>query len=145
MSEAAAIRATYSDWRPVKGRKVLQLVFEVPLEEQESVLKYLGAPLPDRSLWCGIARLAETKRQEPAPKSPAQMAGILCGDATFRTFLAERNKWDGVGVAVLDSETAADEVRQVCGVKSRSEIIDGTPAAQKFRDLRAEFDAWRQM
>jgi hypothetical protein len=56
---AAAIKATFADWRTVKGRKVLQLIFEVSLEQQGDVLSVLGAPMPDEARWCGIALLAE--------------------------------------------------------------------------------------
>ena len=53
----AAILATFADWRTVKGRKVLQLIFEVPLENQAKVLTHLGAPMPMSEMWCGIARV----------------------------------------------------------------------------------------
>lgn len=57
MSAPAAIRAVFAEWRMVKTRKVLALVFEVPLEQQGEVLTILGAPMPDAEIWCGIARL----------------------------------------------------------------------------------------
>ena len=74
---AAAIRAAYSDWRPVKSRKVLQLVFEVPLERQTEVLTMLGAPMPDREIWCGIALLRDPAHA-PVPVSgpPQESPGI---------------------------------------------------------------------
>ncbi len=37
-----AIRATYSDLKLVKTRKVLQLIFEVPIEEGDNALRVLG-------------------------------------------------------------------------------------------------------
>lgn len=52
-----AIRATFADWRTVKTRKALQLIFEVSLEQQAEVLAILGAPMPDVDTWVAIARL----------------------------------------------------------------------------------------
>lgn len=58
MMSAAAFQACYSDLRLIKGRKVLALVFEVPLEHSSSVLDILGGvPDPSKSVWCAIARL----------------------------------------------------------------------------------------
>lgn len=51
------ITATFADWRTVKSRKSLQLVFEVSLEQQAEVLTMLGAPMPDVQRWCAIALL----------------------------------------------------------------------------------------
>lgn len=59
----AAILATFADWRTVKGRKVLQLVFEVPLEDQAKVLSHLGPPMPMADIWCGIAKIEREKER----------------------------------------------------------------------------------
>ena len=75
MSAPAAIRATFSDWRTVRTRRALQLIFEVPLEQQAAVLAILGAPLPEAETWCAIARLqnlstAADTRHERALEPP---------------------------------------------------------------------------
>lgn len=57
MSEPRIIRADYASWRPVTGRKVLQLIFEIPLEETELAMKMLGVPMPGESKWCAVALL----------------------------------------------------------------------------------------
>jgi len=62
MTDAAAIQATFSDYRTVKGRKVLQIIFEVPIERQGEVFAALGYPMPDAERWCAIALL-----RDPAP------------------------------------------------------------------------------
>lgn len=75
----AVIRATFSDYRTVKGRKVLQIVMEVPLEQQASVFGALGYPVPDRDIWCAIARLVDEK---PIPiRSNDAAAGPRAGEA----------------------------------------------------------------
>jgi hypothetical protein len=87
-----------------------------------------------------IARSAAKKRWHEL--SLAQQAGMLCSETPFRKFLAERDPELRQSFQVLDGDMAADEVRSICGVKSRSEI-DGLPeAAAKFRKLEIEYRAW---
>jgi hypothetical protein len=62
-----AIKATFADWRTVKSRKMLQLIFEVPLETQAEVLTTLGAPMPDRDIWVALARLNPMTESEVMP------------------------------------------------------------------------------
>lgn len=57
MSEPRVIQADYSNWRTVAGRKVLQLVFEVPIEQTADVMEKLGVPMPGENKWCAIALL----------------------------------------------------------------------------------------
>lgn len=59
MSEPRVIRADYSNWRPVAGRKVLQLILEVPIEQTADVMEKLGFPLPGESKWVAVALLNE--------------------------------------------------------------------------------------
>jgi hypothetical protein len=54
----AAFSATYSDLRLVKTRKVVQFVFEVPLEAAGHAMNVLGGmPSPMKEEWFAIARL----------------------------------------------------------------------------------------
>lgn len=55
MSEPAAILATFSDLKLVKGRKCAQLIFEVPIEQASAAVNILGMPNPAKEIWCGIA------------------------------------------------------------------------------------------
>jgi len=76
LSDQRVIQADYSNWRTVAGRKVLQLVFEVPIEQTADVMEKLGVPMPGENKWCAIALLdiggcANEKgawRPESAPK-----------------------------------------------------------------------------
>lgn len=57
-TRSAAFRATYSDFRLVKGRKVVQFVFEVPLEAADEAFKAVGGmPNPMAEQWFAIAKL----------------------------------------------------------------------------------------
>src|SRR5689334_22551506 len=93
----AAIKATYSDYRRVKGRKVLQLIFEVPIEQAPMVHDTFGEPAPDGSTWVAIARLQEPAKQEAEkPKrswgllSKREQAVLACESLPFRNFVAYR-------------------------------------------------------
>jgi len=57
MSGPRVIRADYANWRPVAGRKVLQLILEVPIEQTADVMEKLGVPMPGESKWCAVALL----------------------------------------------------------------------------------------
>ena len=140
MTDAAIIKATFSEWRMVKGRKVLQIICEVPLEAQRQVFEALGAPMPDAETWVAIARLRrEAVQQEPEQiepprplKSLAQIAGIICNEPAF---------WKYIHVANADE--AAKYVRGHCGVTSRAALDSNEDAAQAFRTLKADYIIWR--
>lgn len=165
MTDEAVIRATYSDMRPVKSRKVVQLVFEIPVEQAESALQTLGFPRPDAEMWCAIARLvtpAATEAPLPAaPKSEARSqrakddyalkppagqavvrAARLCTELRFQSWLEQHCA--GRGITTTDQpsvETTAELLRRCIGVRSRSEIKDD-PAV--FRRWQAVETAYRQ-
>lgn len=132
MSAPKAIQARYADWRPVKGRKVLQIVLEVPLEQQGEVLNMIGAPLPDRDLWVAVAVLSDQKNDSHKGGPLARSAGILCSEGAFQ-------RWCDAS----DPCGAADFVRMRCGIESRVDLDHDAEAARKFRDLKSEYEAWR--
>jgi hypothetical protein len=158
MTDAAIIQATFSEWRMVKGRKVLQIICEVPLEAQGRVFAALGAPMPDTDTWVAIARLRDQQTaSEPeqiaaepdnmieppanddrAPRPLSQVSAILCGIFAFRCYLFEAFNLG----AIPTKDEAADIVREKCGVRSRSELDTDEAAASNFRHLRNGYDAW---
>lgn len=128
----AAIKATFSDFKLIKTRKVAQLVMEIPVEQADAALKALGG-LPQFSTeqWVGIAPINESVPGKPkAPKSRAQMAAIIGQDQSF---------WGFAGTHGVHE--SAVFIREHCGVASRSDIKEGTEAAGKWDILRTEFDA----
>lgn len=159
-----AIKATFADWRTVKGRKQLQLIFEVPLEQQQSVLTMLGAPNPSDPSWCGIALLDLKPEVEVVPDTserssqhnsadttkagdrkgwsdlpPAQQAGIRCNEKAFWKFLAE---YEEGGPPIESTEDAANYVRLICGVKSRAQLTTESRARILWNDLDRKYTAW---
>ena len=142
MTDRAVISATFSEWKMVKTRKTLQLVFEVPLEKQAEVLRVLGTPMPDKEHWCAIAPLVEKPKASEAREhkswgelSPTQQAGIRCGDIDFRRWVHTR-----ANCCVQPTETeVARWVRSMCGVESRSELNSNEGAAATWRRIDADF------
>ncbi len=142
---AAAIKATFSDFRIVKGRKVCQFVFETPLEAADDALRTLGGlPQPMSEKWVGIALLdmkaaieAEKPRRKLSELPIAQRAALLCNREAFWRFL------DGAGTHSPKNETdAAAAVREICGIKSRSEFSSNVAAACIFERLERSFSNW---
>jgi hypothetical protein len=155
---AAAFSATYSDWKVIKGRKVVQVVFEVPIESADLAYQVVGGmPHPGTEAWFGIARLRQQQEEPSAPRkapvptaqprqshpagapSYAKQLGIACNEPAFWDFVRTKLPQNGC-IAVTDKEQAATAVRFLCGVKSRSETIKGTPAGDKARDLLLDYD-----
>lgn len=163
---AAAFKACFTDWKLIRGRKCVQIVFEVPVEAADEAYHVLGGmPDPGKSVWCAIARLRDTDAGESAcqlspdreaatattppvaasrsyrtvapEKRLVQQAGICCADPVFQRYLREC-RW-----IVTDENSAASTVRLCCDVKSRSEFIPGSLAGDRWEKLYGQFLAWR--
>lgn len=160
MTSARIIRAEYSDFRMVKTRKVLQLVFEVPIEQASDALNKLGFPNPSDSVWCAVAvldekasapvaQLDEHRSSNPAdagsspagcakPRRPfhelplSQQCAIRCSDKQFQKY-----------IGVESDEEAAEVVRDVwLHVESRSVLDANSVAAGRWSRLEAQFKRW---
>jgi hypothetical protein len=79
----------------------------------------------------------------------AQRAGMLCADRQFQYFLDDQmtvnmklvfNKDES---QTIMKDYAAATLRSLCGVRSRSELIAGTAAGDKFEQLLNKFAGWR--
>lgn len=55
----AAIKATFCNFKNIAGRKVVQLICEVPVEKADEVYQNLGWPSPADPKWVAIALLDE--------------------------------------------------------------------------------------
>jgi hypothetical protein len=146
--DRAIFQATFSDLKIIRGRKVGQIVLEVPIEGVDQALRALGGvPRPDAEVWVAVARLDPKAVQHPptpaeAPKkhSLTQQAGILCNEPRFRTFLTE--KMHPEADAVDNAEYAVEVVRDICEVKSRAEFDKDPEAGARWRELHAEYLLW---
>lgn len=163
MKNAAAFRACYSDFKLVKTRGVVQLVFEVPLSEADAAYQVVGGmPDPGADRWFAIARLNTGADSDPLPpvapvreadvsgppsasrpiapeKRLTRQAAICCADPVFRLFLAHIH----CGNNVIDEPKATAFVRDYCNVVTRKDIIPGTDAGDRWIDLHGQFEAWK--
>jgi hypothetical protein len=158
MTDAAIIQAEYVEWKMVKTRKALQLIFEVPLEHQAMVQAALGTPMPDTSSPVAIARLNlsaaltepaqiahdnDDARDEPGkpPRPLSQVSAILCNIVAFRRFIMEQYEgWKTLPTV----DEAADWVREQCGVQSRRQFDTDDVAAANFKNIRSKYWAWME-
>jgi len=155
-----AFRATYSDWKLIKTRGVVQVVMEIPLADADAAYDVLGGmPVHGKERWFGIAALKSTAeearaapRQEVPQHSrpdgakridwrevqPAAQAGIRCEDAQFRAFLREEMNYSRAD----SPRSAADVIREICGVNSRSEFSTDHRKRVLWHQLDSQFQAW---
>lgn len=85
-----AIRATYADWRLIKTRSVVQVVFEVPLHDADAAYEVLGGmPKPSTEQWFAIAAISAAG----APQQVKEPAGAcaICGERHWK--LRSNNNW----------------------------------------------------
>jgi hypothetical protein len=159
-----AFKATFSDMKLVKTRQVVQLIFEVPIEDFDAAYEVLGGmPIPSKERWFAFAAIKPPAEKETKPVSPAtpqpdtldrpllvearqtwndfppaKQAGIRSHDPRFSIFLEEEfpNLW-------RELQDAAQCIRDICGVKSRSEL-NGPDNRNRvlWHQLDQRYDTW---
>ena len=130
MTAPAAIQGDYVDLRFVKGRKVCQVVIEIPIEAGESFVAAFGTPNPANGVPVALARIAANAKPERKGGKMAQRAGILCNERSFQMFLD-----------VPDADTAAEAVRRLCRIGSRADLDHDEEAAARFLNLESMYTA----
>lgn len=153
MSAPAAISGDFATYRHVQGRKVLQLVIEVPAESAAAVFAALGTPGAGEGIPVALARLAKQKEPQEAPAERkrftelpyAQQAALRCREPDFERFLQERAGPDGYLQLRGDrSDWVAAHVRFLCDVTSRADIGKTLVSKNLWTDLEAEYWAWQR-
>jgi hypothetical protein len=164
MIDAAAFRATFSDFKLIKTRKVAQFIFEVPVEQVDAALKVLGGmPRADAEAWVGIARLTGPKAASETSVAPndakarydagsegdkaVARSAILCKDNSFHDFLCER--YADVWSETFDSNDDLEEIakKTLCsllGVNSRKVIAFNPVVLNDFTKVEAEYRDWNR-
>ena len=141
MTDHCAIAGTFAHANAIKTRSTFQLIIEIPIEQADHALERLGGwPQPGKEKHVAVMLLNVNRELnlEPASRSLAKQAGILCGDAQFQDFLMTHYAAGG-------DVSAAAVVRQICGVDSRRYLDDDryAGAAEKWKALVAKFEAWK--
>jgi hypothetical protein len=161
MTNPVAIRAVFADWKLVKTRSTVQLVFEIPIEESDAAYDVLGGmPQPSQERWFGIAAIKEAVPALPPPEAPepvtqprpardrrewrgmppSTQAAIRGDEPAFIEFLkAERpDDWHEA------ASDPAECVRLICGVGSRRDLDRTHSIAEraKWFQLDDAYQAW---
>lgn len=156
------ILGSYSNMIVVKTRSVVQVVIEVPIERGGEITSLLGFPNPAAEVPVVIARMAPEKLSEQSnvvhienhrpvddenephkpPRPLSQIAAILCNNVVFQTFIQEQSDgWDHRPT----SDEATEWLRSNCGIKSRTELNGNEVAAQRFKKIRGQYEAWTKL
>ena len=168
MKPPAAFRASYSDWKLIRTRKIVQIVLEVPVEEADVAYQVLGGmPNPAESFWCAVARLqpedfkpqaspvplpdkpaGRAKRSweelKPQPRSASVAASNSSEHSCAKHFLTR-----GTGSIIRmmisrQSKWPSYFVREHCGVHSRADINSDNPQAlDAWQRLEWDYRAWQ--
>lgn len=155
MSEPAAILATFSDLKLIRGRKVAQLVFEVPIEEAQKATNALGFPNAAAEKWCAIAltnlaggsipkhsvedHIVSRDTSPAKPRTPSQRAAYLCTKPKFWSFL---NTLRQSGFYITDVAGADFALKSHLGIASKTELDSNDLVAGSFEQFEGEFKAW---
>ncbi len=130
----AAFQAEFVNVKNVPSRKVLQVIFEVAVEESSKALDALGGiPHPGQSVRVAIARLDVAKVEKPAGKTPSQRAWALCQSGRFRQWISTPH------AQCTTEENAAHWMRRRFGIKSRAEIDTNPAVKADFESLEREY------
>jgi hypothetical protein len=144
-----AFQATFSDFRLVKGRKVCQIVLEVPIEGADKALSVLGGlPNPAEERWVGVARI-EQKKNHPVLtgkdlwRASAECA-MACKEPEFWKMLNLRYKNSNRPDFPINSERKATEfVRSWLEIDSRSDIDHDATAAERWEKINQDYMKWQ--
>ena len=144
MNDARAITADFATLKWVNGRKVLQVICEVPTERAEEVLAKLGNPTgegipvaiavldiqPDVKK--DLAENAEKAKRKFEDLPYSQQAALLCKDARFQK-----------QTSTFTEEGAIAWLKGTLHIKSRSELDDlhNANARSNFINIRDSYRA----
>jgi hypothetical protein len=150
MSNAAVIESQLLRWSDGPNGRTVTLL--LPADTNEHPFRGLKCgPSNGQRLALSVALIADDETQkelEPAKvegRSFAQRAGILCTEGAFHQFLSQKHLKTALQASLCsakDVDVAAQALRDLCGVASRKDLVDGTPAGRRYLELEAEYSAW---
>ncbi len=108
----------------------------------------VGAPFMVTFMLDLVDRAIVALRQG-APRQSAQgraqnfaaEAAMKCEDAAFKVFLEQCHGLE----RPLTADRAAEKLRSILKIQSRKQLNDNAAAADRWRDLRRSFEAWRKV
>lgn len=87
-----------------------------------------------------IRKLRVAMQNKPKPKDFAAECAMKCSETAFQRFLHEVHGLDHP----WDSHRAATKIHSILNIKSRRELNESPAAAEGWKKLRGEFEAWRK-
>jgi len=94
-----------------------------------------------RDLRSQVRRFGSDEKSAGRIGNLAAEASMKCGEPAFQRFLAERHATDDDG-DLADSAVAAAVLRRALTIESRKQLNTDPDAAARWRDMRADFQAW---
>jgi hypothetical protein len=94
-------------------------------------------PKPKKNITYG--ELASKEKRKWDDLKSSMQAAIRCNEPAFQRFMREVYDSEAHGD---DDEDAANAVRHICGVDSRSGLNDNLEAAERWRQLERSYQAW---
>jgi hypothetical protein len=99
MTDAAVFQAVYTDWTLIKGRKVVRVGLEIPIEQADLAYQALGGmPNPAESAWVAVARLesgAASSIGKPREAPPAAPGETHTTSPPGRPYIKDKTEeWD---------------------------------------------------
>jgi hypothetical protein len=152
MNSPAAFRGTYADWKLVKTRAVVQIVFEVPLEDSDAAYEILGGmPNHANERWFGIAALTppatESVIDPPTAKTPERLERLHAikagGDSMLRAPVLAYLREEHAATPCANTDDAAAFVRAYCRVNSRAHFNSNPAAKAVWQSLDTQYQAWK--
>ena len=123
------------------GRTV---TFQLPEKPGDHPFKGIKCgPANGQRLALALAFIDDDETEIPVKKNKKSLtkeAAICCDLPVFQKFLIE--KYSAPGTLNLTCDEAADIVRHICGVKSRSEFDKTKQAAYAWESLWSRYRAW---
>lgn len=146
MTNPAAFKATLVDFKNIRTRKLVQIVFEAPIEDADRILAGLGGyGTLGKESWWAVARLDAEPASEPVKPekrrrlwdelSYAEQAGIRCGEESFK-------RWALEAKFAHPNTDIAEVVRRYCRVSTRAEIRQGNAAGTRWEFLESNYQSW---
>ena len=150
----AAIMGTFSNFKIVPTRKLVQVIIEIPIEKADEALRALGGiPMSDQERWVAIARIESDEKPKSVGERALAQAHVLCADEAFQDWFRTKCVEDRP-IVVRDhflkawttgdySEAIAVLLRWRLGIDSRSELLTDETARNKLAEIVLGFDRER--
>ncbi|MDI7924563.1 hypothetical protein [Ferirhizobium litorale] len=117
-----------------------ELLFNAPYYLRAAILVAEQAFAVIRTQRATIERLEGEVNAVAEAKDFAANCAMLCTEPAFKKFLEERH---GLARPLTDQKVAT-RVRSILAVGSRSELNSDPAAAERWKALRADYDAWKR-